>query len=80
MPDISDEALGRAQFHRLHEDLMRAEGFEGWAWPDPPTGRAADADLFERWVIARWLAHIRSPEYRGSADYWFLRAEWERNP
>jgi hypothetical protein len=75
--DLSDDQHRRLQFRRLHEDFMRAESFTGWTWPEPDTGREADADQFERWLIERWLAHVRSPEFQHSADYHFLRAEWE---
>ena len=76
---FTDEQLRRMQFRRRHEDFMRAEGFPGWEWP-VDVGRASDADMFEEWLIARWLAHMRSPEYRKTTDYWFLRAEFERQP
>lgn len=35
-------------------------------------------DHFEEWLIDRWLTHVRSPQFRTSADYHFLRAEFER--
>jgi hypothetical protein len=74
---LTDDQLRRLQFRRLHEDFMRSEGFEGWEWPDPIV-RVPEADLFEAWLIERWLDHVRSDEYQTSADYYFLRAEWER--
>lgn len=49
--------------------------------PTPAPRVTADdvfEDAFEAWLIERWLAHIRSPEYRDSPDYHYLRAEWER--
>lgn len=75
--DLSPEQIRRIQFHLTHEDFMRAEGFPGWRWPDPPV-HYVEAEGFERWLIDRWLAHARTDEFRQSADYWFLRAEWER--
>ncbi len=46
----------------------------------PPEIHLADVfdDAFEAWLVERWLAHVRSAEYRASADYHFLRAEWEQ--
>lgn len=80
MPQIdpwSDETLRRLQFRTLHEDFMHREGFAGWRWPDPQV-TYNEADQFERWLIERWLAHVRSPEYRQTTDYLYLRAEWDR--
>ncbi len=58
---------------------MRASGFPDWVWPDPPTDRMSDADLFEEWLIERWLRQIRSDEFKETAEYHYLRAEWERD-
>lgn len=33
---------------------------------------------FELWLIERWLKEIRSEAFRESADYEYLRAQWER--
>ena len=50
------------------------------AVPAAPTIHPDDIfeDPFEAWLVERWLAHVRSLAYRGSADFHFLRAEWER--
>lgn len=66
-----------ACFHMQHEDFMRASGFPDWHWPDPPTC-GSQADDFERWLIERWLTHLRSDSFQKSAEYQYLRAEWER--
>lgn len=71
-------ALQRGQMRRLTEDVMRAWGFGGWTWPEPSTGRRADADLFEAWLIERWRREVRSDSFRQSVQYERLRAEWER--
>ena len=49
----------------------------GMPYPDPPTV-GSRADDFERWMIQRWLTHLRSDSFRQSAEYQYLRAEWER--
>lgn len=41
--------------------------------------RGSDAELFERWLIERWLREIRSDAFHQSADYHYLVAEWERS-
>jgi hypothetical protein len=74
--DVTDEELRRMQFHRLHTEFMRAEGFTGWEWPIEVS--YCHADLFEEWLIERWLRHIRSEAFRETAEYHYLRAEWER--
>ncbi len=81
MADLSNEQLRGLQFRRMHEMFMRAEGFTGWTWPDPPElVRSAEIanDMFEEWLIARWLREIRSDSFRRSVQYERLRAEWER--
>lgn len=66
-------------FHRQHELFMRDSGFPDWHWPEPlEIVPYCEADIFEEWLIERWLAHIRSEEFQESADYHFLRAEFER--
>lgn len=39
----------------------------------------SDRDLFEEWLVERWLRDIRSEEFRDSVQYQRLRAEWERS-
>ena len=46
------------------------------AWFRPM--RMADVDLFEAWLIERFRAQLASEEYRATAEYHYLRAEWER--
>ena len=36
------------------------------------------ADPFEEWLVRRWLREARSEAFRESAEYEYLRAEWER--
>ena len=38
----------------------------------------ADHRSFEEWLVDRWLKHVQSEEFRASADYHYLHAEWER--
>ncbi len=33
---------------------------------------------FEGWVIEKWLREIESEVFRETAEYEYLRAEWER--
>lgn len=33
---------------------------------------------FEAWVIAKWLREIRSEGFKRTAEYEYLRAQWER--
>jgi hypothetical protein len=35
-------------------------------------------DLFEAWLVERWLKEIRSDEFAASAEGQYLIAEWER--
>lgn len=45
------------------------------------SGRAAasePADAFEAWLIERWLREVRSEAFQASAEFEYLRAEWER--
>jgi hypothetical protein len=41
-------------------------------------GDRAPRDDFETWLVRRWLAEIRSVAFRQSAEFEYLRAEWER--
>lgn len=34
---------------------------------------------FEAWLIERWLKHVRSETFQDTAEYMFLRGEWERS-
>lgn len=36
-------------------------------------------DEFEAWATERFTEQLKSPEYRESAEYHYLRAEWERS-
>ena len=74
--DEAARAWERVRFHQQHEDFMRASGFPDWRWPDPPV--YCHEDDFERWLIERWLAEVRSDRFKQSAEYHYLRAEWER--
>ncbi len=49
----------------------------GMPYPDPPVAYS-HVDDFERWLIERWLEHARSDSFRQTAEYQYLRAEWER--
>ncbi len=33
---------------------------------------------FEAWVIEKWLAELMSEDFRKTAEYEYLRAQWER--
>lgn len=35
-------------------------------------------DLFEEWLIERWRRRVASAAFRESAEFEYLRAEWER--
>ena len=34
---------------------------------------------FETWLVERWLREAHSEAFRESAEYEYLRAEWEKN-
>lgn len=48
------------------------------AEPDPNAYDDWREAAFEEWVIERWSSEIRQPAFRASADFHYLRAEWER--
>ncbi len=33
---------------------------------------------FEAWIVERWLRELRSEGFRKTAEYEYLRAQWER--
>ena len=35
-------------------------------------------ESFEAWIVAKWMREIRSEAFRATAEYEYLRAEWER--
>lgn len=44
----------------------------------PPPDLPTDNEMFEAWLVERWLKHLRSEAYHRTAEYEFLRGEWER--
>ncbi len=34
--------------------------------------------VFEDWLVEKWLAEIRSDAFRETAEFEYLRAQWER--
>lgn len=44
----------------------------------PPPPEITNEDMFEAWLVERWLKHARSEAYQDTAEYQFLRGEWER--
>lgn len=78
----AEEVAGIARRWRLGqflEILSRRSGLR-FELADPPTGRMADADLFEEWLVERYRNHVTSERFRRSAEYHYLRAEWEHYP
>lgn len=39
---------------------------------------ALGLDLFEEWMVERFRAQLASEEYRATAEYAYMRAQWER--
>ena len=64
---------------RIWRDQRYRAAFErlGIPYPDPPVPYVK-ADLFEEWLIERWLREVRSDSFRETAEYHYLLAEWER--
>lgn len=46
---------------------------------DHPEDAEPDPFDFEAWLIERWLKHVRSEAFQETAEYQFLRGEWERS-
>jgi hypothetical protein len=50
----------------------------GWYADATKRREELDFDMFENWLIDKWLTQVQSAEFRDSAEYHYLRAEWER--
>ena len=38
----------------------------------------SDRYLFEEWMVERFRAQLASEEYRATAEYAYMRAQWEQ--
>ena len=69
----------------VREQPLRATDWFDWVYlwagcpPLPEPVALGDDELFEEWLVERWRQEARSAAFRASAQYEYLRAEWERD-